>query len=61
MFVLKTSPISIISPICVQINHLENGNKGTSSEAHLKSSKTSRSSYLDLKVSLCVKIFESIL
>ncbi len=37
--VLKKSPISFISPICSQLNRLENGNTDSSSEAHLKVQK----------------------
>jgi hypothetical protein len=33
----KKSPKSIISPICFQLNGVENGNEDSSSEAHLKS------------------------
>jgi len=55
---LKKSPISIISLICFQLNLLEIGITDSSSEAHLKSSKTSRDSYLELELSIFVKIFE---
>jgi hypothetical protein len=37
---------------------MENGNEDSLSEAHLKSSITSRGFYLDLEVSIFVKIFE---
>ncbi len=37
---------------------LENGNKDSWSEAHLKILRTSIGSYLDLEVSTFVKIFE---
>jgi hypothetical protein len=52
---------SIITPNCFQLNHMKNGNKDSSSstsEAHLKSWKTIRGPYLDLEVSIFVKIFE---
>ncbi len=39
----------------------ENGNEDSSSEAHLKSSKTSRGPYLDLELSFFVKILEFLL
>ncbi len=49
----KKSLISIISPIYFQLNHIEDCTKDSSSEAHLKSSKT-KGSFLDLEVSIYV-------
>jgi hypothetical protein len=46
ILILKKSPNSIISPISLHINHVENDNRDGSLEAHLKSSKTSRGSYV---------------
>jgi hypothetical protein len=54
----EISMVSIIFPICFQLNRVENGNEDSSSEANFKSSITSRAFSLDLKVSIFVKIFE---
>ncbi len=56
--ILTKSLIIIISLICFLPNRMENGNKDSSSKAHLKSSKTIRGSYLGLEVSIFVKLFE---
>jgi hypothetical protein len=55
-FILKKSLKSIISPICFQLNCMENGNKDSSSEAHLDRLKTSSGYYLYLFI--FGKIFE---
>jgi hypothetical protein len=34
--ILKKSPVSLFSPICFQRDRIENGNKDSTSEAHLK-------------------------
>jgi hypothetical protein len=40
-------PMHRIYPICFYLNRLESGKGGSSSEAQLQSSKTSRGSYFD--------------
>jgi hypothetical protein len=54
----QRTPIHRISPICFHLNLTENSKDDSSSEAHLKSSKTSRGSYLNLELYILVKIFE---
>jgi hypothetical protein len=54
----KKSSTSFISPIYFWLNHRENGNEDSSSEAYLKSPKTRRGPYLDLELSIFVKILE---
>ncbi len=54
----RRTPVHKISPICFQLNGLENGQNDSSSEAHLQSSKTSVGSYLDPELYFFVKIFE---
>ncbi len=48
----QQTPINRISPICfhITVNRLESGKDDSSSEAHLQSSKTSRSFYLGLYI-----------
>jgi hypothetical protein len=45
-------------PICFELNHIENGSRNISSEAHLKSSKINRRSFLDMEGSIFFNIFK---
>ncbi len=56
----RTSPINIISPTSAHLYRIENGNYNVSSEEHLKNSKSSRGSYLDLELSIWSKYLISI-
>ncbi len=54
----QRTPIHRISPKCFHLNRLESGKDDSSSEFHLKSSKTSRGSYLDQELYTFVQIFD---
>ncbi len=56
--IFKTSPIIFISSICFHLHRVKNCNKDSSMVTHFKSSKTIRVSYLDLEVSIFVKMRE---
>ena len=58
MVIKKKSLTSFISPKCFLLNRWENGDDDRASEKHLRNSKTSRGSYLDLELCIFVKIFE---